>query len=353
MEKAEFLDRIASGLAKRGLKNDEILKYTDRVSSLLDELPEKDVRTILGGNVNIEEFVSGLLAERKNAVRTERSAPEANGGKNGGQPASASGSTVQERLQPPKQAVKEPPTTRQTAPAGVSAASRSTGAPRQMDPRPERKPASGRSRLAEKLAPKKSQPLVPPSLQGTAPAKKTEPAKETQKKTEVPLSAGEADKTRPLPEGRLREPGKKRTRITDTRDYSRFWLFFCLLSPLILLFCAALVFLFVGAVVFLALLTVALILLLVVIAAGGTALTLIGAIYGTTQLFGDATFAIDLYEIGVALIVVGGTLFLGILVYYAAVRLDPWLMKKVVLLAGRTFRQLRNLFFRVKGEMAR
>ena len=64
---------------------------------------------------------------------------------------------------------------------------------------------------------------------------------------------------------------------------------------------------------------------LVVLVGGGAAVSLVGIIYGVTQLF--VSVPVGLYEIGIGVIVAGGVMFAGILVYNFAVRLVPFVMK--------------------------
>ena len=84
MEKTDFLAKISAGLASHGLKAETVKKYTDRVSSLLDELPPDELKTILSGGINVEAFVADLLkAEFIWCNKKEKYAPFYISGKNG------------------------------------------------------------------------------------------------------------------------------------------------------------------------------------------------------------------------------------------------------------------------------
>ena len=90
---------------------------------------------------------------------------------------------------------------------------------------------------------------------------------------------------------------------------------------------------------------------LVALAAGGSALALIGIIYGIIQLF--SVMPVGLYEIGLGVVIAGIVMFAGILLYNIAVRFLPFLIRMV----GRLFRylagQLRVLFRFLRRECAK
>lgn len=123
-----------------------------------------------------------------------------------------------------------------------------------------------------------------------------------------------------------------------------FWGIFVVALPLIAAFLA----LYVGVfgTVFLALCGVIILLVAGMICgvAGGTALSMVGIIYGITQLVTAESRAPGLYEIGLGVTIGGIVLFAGILIYNLAIRLVPFLMT----LLGKLFRfcagKLRDLF---------
>lgn len=132
------------------------------------------------------------------------------------------------------------------------------------------------------------------------------------------------------------------------RGIQTFWLIFACSLPLIILFVA--LYLSVFAILFAALCS--LIVLLVAGLIGGVA---VGAVisfvcigYGITQLITVTSAAPGMYEIGLGLIVAGIVMVGGILVYNAAIRLIPLLIR----LLGTLFRfctdKLKDLFRRAK-----
>ncbi len=129
-----------------------------------------------------------------------------------------------------------------------------------------------------------------------------------------------------------------------TRGKLIFWGIVVAALPLILAFLVLYAGVF-GA-IFLGLCAVIILLVAGLIAetAGGTAVAMIGIIYGVTQIVTAESKAPGLYEIGLGVTIGGIVLFAGILIYNLAIRLIPFLMT----LLGKLFRfcagKLRDLF---------
>lgn len=91
--------------------------------------------------------------------------------------------------------------------------------------------------------------------------------------------------------------------------------------------------------------------LLIGSAAVGTALALVGIIYGISQLF--SVVPVGMYELGLGVMIGSATMFVGILLYNFAIRLMPVIMR----LWGRFFRfvcaKLRLLFGFLRKECAK
>jgi Na+/melibiose symporter and related transporters len=85
--------------------------------------------------------------------------------------------------------------------------------------------------------------------------------------------------------------------------------------------------------------------------AAGSAVSLVGIIYGITQLF--VTFPIGLYEIGLGVIITGFIMFAGLLIYNFAIRLLPFLIKHIFRLYKRIAGKMIDLFNYIKGECYR
>ncbi len=87
------------------------------------------------------------------------------------------------------------------------------------------------------------------------------------------------------------------------------------------------------------------------VVAGGTAIALVGMIYGTIELF--STVSVGLYEIGIGITALGATMLCGILLYNAAIRLVPFAIRKLAAFARFTARQLREILKAMKGVFSK
>lgn len=83
----------------------------------------------------------------------------------------------------------------------------------------------------------------------------------------------------------------------------------------------------------------------------GCALSLVGIIYGITQLF--VSVPVGLYEIGIGIVIAGIVMFVGILIYNFAIRLVPKLIKLVYKLFLYVLGKLRELFNYLRRESAK
>ena len=90
------------------------------------------------------------------------------------------------------------------------------------------------------------------------------------------------------------------------------------------------------------------IVIMIALVAAGAVVSLVGVIYGVTQLFSFP--AAGIYEIGLGVMVAGIVLFASVLLYNLAVRLLPWLIKKVATLLVYVCKKLKLLFYYVRRE---
>lgn len=138
--------------------------------------------------------------------------------------------------------------------------------------------------------------------------------------------------------------GKDKT----TKGVAIFWAVFLLTLPLTLALLAVILAVF--GIVFLGLIVmiIGLVLGMIAVVAVGSCTALIGIIYGITQIF---TFmAAGIYEIGLGVMIGGGVLLAGIILYNLAIRFLPWVMKWVTVLFTYVFGQIRNLFYLARRE---
>ena len=130
-----------------------------------------------------------------------------------------------------------------------------------------------------------------------------------------------------------------------------FWVLFAVSLPVTIPLAAAGLTFFAGVWLLCLGLIIGAIALLIGGAAVGTALALVGIIYGISQLF--SVVPVGLYELGLGVMIGSATMFCGILLYNFAIRLMPLIMR----LWGRFFRfvcgKLRMLFGFLRKECAK
>ena len=132
-----------------------------------------------------------------------------------------------------------------------------------------------------------------------------------------------------------------------------FWVIFFCCIPILFVLLGVIVSIF--ALLFFGL--IALILLLVaalaVAVAIGSGVSLIGIIYGVIQFFSAGGFtAVGLYEAGMGILAAGITMLVGVLIYNAAIRFIPFVMKKLRVLFKFIFKKLGVLAEYLKGVCA-
>ncbi len=127
-----------------------------------------------------------------------------------------------------------------------------------------------------------------------------------------------------------------------------FWVTLILTLPITITLIAAVFGIFVTVFALISALIIGCVACLVVGVTGGCALSLIGIIYGITQTFDVPQ--IGAYEIGLGVMIAGCVMFSSILIYNFAIRLLPFVMKKVGVLFGICVKKLKQLFIYAKGE---
>lgn len=130
-----------------------------------------------------------------------------------------------------------------------------------------------------------------------------------------------------------------------------FWVLFAVSLPLTIPLGLCVLALFLAVWGGLAAMIVGSIALLIGVAAGGTALALVGIIYGITQLF--SVVPVGIYEIGLGVLIGGCVMFAGILLYNFAVRLLPVVIKQVAKLFRYLYGQFKVLFAFLRRECAK
>jgi len=133
-----------------------------------------------------------------------------------------------------------------------------------------------------------------------------------------------------------------------TRGITIFWVGLFITLPLSLSLLAIVFGAFAAAFAGLIGIIVGSIAVLIGIVALGAAASLVGIIYGVTQLFSFP--AAGIYEIGLGIIVAGAVLLVSILIYNFAIRLIPWVISKLGVFFKYACKKLLALFKFIRKE---
>ena len=306
MEKTDFLDRIARGLAARGLTEASVNKYVRRVGELLDELTAEERAAILSHDVDIDAFVSDLL----------RGSDE-------------EGSATAKREAKPVQKPEARPVQKSEKPAV-----KTEDAPKSAKPSAEIKKAEAKSAPTPKKAAEKRADSTAKKMSRSEHAERA-PTEEV-----------------PIPKSKKRKPEEEH-RLDASKDYTRFWTIFVLTSPIWAFIMLAVALLFLAMIVTFAALSVVFVVLLIATVILGLALALVGIIYGAVQLFGGMSLPVGLFELGQGIFIGGLTTVLGVIFYNLSVRLCPWLIKQVARMFVSSARSVKHIFYVVRGALAK
>lgn len=134
----------------------------------------------------------------------------------------------------------------------------------------------------------------------------------------------------------------------STKGMLIFWVGLFITLPITLAIAAAIFGAFALVFIGLAGLIVAGIVLLIGVVAAGAGVSLVGIIFGITQLF--SFIAAGIYEIGLGIMVAGAAMFISILIYNLSIRFFPWIITLVGNFLGFVCGKLKDLFFYVRRE---
>ncbi len=135
---------------------------------------------------------------------------------------------------------------------------------------------------------------------------------------------------------------------STTRGMILFWVGLFVTFPVTVALLAGIFLIFAALFIGLAALVVAGCVLLAGVVAAGAVVSLVGIIFGITQLF--SFVAAGIYEIGLGIMVAGAVLFVAVLIYNISVRFFPWLIMQVGTLMGFVFGKLKDLFLLIRRE---
>lgn len=142
---------------------------------------------------------------------------------------------------------------------------------------------------------------------------------------------------------------RKLKKKIDRNPASRAWI--AVIIPLVIILTALITALFAGAWLALAALLVGLFALTCAIAVGGTVVSVAGIIYGVVQLFTGAA-PIGWYEIGLGVIIIGMTIFSGVVFFNCSVRFVPIFMRQLGSLLRIFFRKVLSEAKTAKGVLS-
>lgn len=147
---------------------------------------------------------------------------------------------------------------------------------------------------------------------------------------------------------KLDESYSQETAIPATALY---WIILILTIPITAPLFLTVLLLFLAAFAALAIAVVILIGILILIIIAGTGISLIGIIYGITQIF--SSLPIGLFEIGFGVIIGGSAMLAGILVYNIAVRFLPFVIRYLFVFFIFTMNKIKDLLKLIKRECAK
>lgn len=201
---------------------------------------------------------------------------------------------------------------------------------------------------------KPAKPATPPRPSATAKAKTDEkqavhrdtPHTATEKR---PVKKEAADLPDPVTDPGYYDSAKPKT-AADQGNKTLSRVLFCAAVPLGAVLCVAAIAVFLGLIFLLAAAAIGFVAALIAIVGVGCSVALIGIIYGAYKIV-TGVVPVGLYEIGLGITVGSVASLIGILMYNIAIRLVPFLMKKLAELVGFCLRKARDGFVALKGAL--
>ncbi len=201
---------------------------------------------------------------------------------------------------------------------------------------------------------KPAKPATPPRPSATAKAKTDEkqavhrdtPHTATEKR---PVKKEAADLPDPVTDPGYYDSAKPKT-AADQGNKTLSRVLFCAAVPLGAVLCVAAIAVFLGLIFLLAAAAIGFVAALIAIVGVGCSVALIGIIYGAYKIV-TGVVPVGLYEIGLGITIGSVASLIGILMYNIAIRLVPFLMKKLAELVGFGLRKARDGFVALKGAL--
>ena len=201
---------------------------------------------------------------------------------------------------------------------------------------------------------KPAKPATPPRPSATAKAKTDEkqavhrdtPHTATEKR---PVKKEAENLPDPVTDPGYYDSAKPKT-AADQGNKTLSRVLFCAAVPLGAVLCVAAIAVFLGLIFLLAAAAIGFVAALIAIVGVGCSVALIGIIYGAYKIV-TGVVPVGLYEIGLGITIGSVASLIGILMYKIAIRLVPFLMKKLAELVGFGLRKARDGFVALKGAL--
>ncbi len=283
MDKNAFLRELALILRDRNLTDDEIRIRIEKISAFLDGLSPEERNAVIGGNPNVAAIADRLFSKGAKAQSADENSPKE---KAGGAEASNEGAKKKEEEKKKKKPAQNDPLPIDGSPGSF----RITSDYKKKDNGQDKRDGAGGKNVAE-----------------------------VRRRDEEKLKKLKTDAQAPKK--------KENSSLIEKYESERnFWIIFFCCIPLI--FFAAAVVLSVFALLFCSLVGVIIMLIgaMALAVSLGTGVSLVGIFYGVVEVLGGNLPA-GLYEAGLGIISAGITMLVGVLMYNAAIRFIPWLMK--------------------------
>lgn len=342
MELNVFMRELESALVQRGIPNETASRY---VSSIRRTLTEDDIAEI--GQYQTQDEVN-RLADNIFAINKDRKQK-----------------ALEAQTRPAAPASGIPPQSEPIAPAPAVSAQPSVYRPAAQTS-PAYPPAETDTVIAPSAQP---QPIVvppsPPARMDRADVGYSYDA--SQNDDLIPAEDPTGSARARIRSGPAKQPpqrqktARERREVDDYFDYSPdappstkgmiiFWVGLFLTLPITLTLLAVIFGGFFAVFAALIALIVVTVVVIVALVAGGAVISLVGIVYGITQLIGinGGTFAAGLYEIGLGVLVAGIVFFFSVLLYNFAIRFLPWAIRKVAQFFRFFCGKLKDLFLIIR-----
>ncbi len=288
MEKNAFLRELALILRERKLSEGEIGIRIEKISAFIDNLSQEERNALIGGEPNVAAIADRLFSRDTSATQARKPAPPA------GKPAAT-------------QRKKE-------------------GADSQFKIRSD----------YEKTA---AMPKPEPTQNSRT------DAEEIRRRDEEKLKKLKSEAQKPK-----RRSGEEISLVKKYEGERKFWVIFFSCIPVLFILATMLLSVFAAIFFGLIALIIVLVALLAAAVAVGSAIAIIGIGYGILTIF--TSTAIGLYEVGLGILAAGITMLFGVLIYNAAIRFIPWIMRKLRVFFKFVLRKLGVLAEYLKGVCA-